>query len=282
MPRSRTSSGGELLVELRRDDPTPLHRQLERELRSAIRSGRLEADTALPSSRALAGQLGLSRGVIVEAYEQLVAEGYLASRPGGATRVADNVGAGQVPARPARASLPGYQPPEDPPINFAAGRPDVSQFPRQAWMKSLRRVMNEAPSERLTYLDLRGAPELRIALASYLNRVRGTIADADAIVICNGFAQAQRLVVQVVRERAAAGGSPPRIRDSPRRRRRRATTGWRSRRSASTTRAWTSRCSPAPTPTPSSSRRPTSSRPARSCRRSGGRRSSPGRRIATR
>src|SRR6185295_4648372 len=103
----------------------------------------------------------------------------------------------------ARASLPGYQPPEDPPINFAAGRPDVSQFPRQAWMKSLRRVMNETPSERLTYLDPRGAPELRVALASYLNRVRGTIADADTIVICNGFAQAQRLVVQVVRE---AGG----------------------------------------------------------------------------
>jgi len=168
MARSRTSSGGELLVELRRDDPTPLHRQLEHELRSAIRAGRLEADTALPSSRALADQLGLSRGVIVEAYEQLVAEGYLASRPGGATRVADNVGAG--PARPeaARAPLPRRLPAEDPPINFAAGRPDVTQFPRQAWLKSLRRVMNEAPSERLTYLDLRGAPELRIALASYL------------------------------------------------------------------------------------------------------------------
>ena len=201
MPRSRTSSGGELLVELRRDDATPLHRQLERELRTAIRSGRLEADTALPSSRALAGQLGLSRGVIVEAYEQLVAEGYLASRPGGATRVADNVGAGLQSARPARASPARYVPAEDPPINFAAGRPDVTQFPRQAWMRSLRRIMNEAPSERLTYLDLRGAPELRIALASYLNRVRGTIADADEIVICNGFAQAQRLVVQVVRER---------------------------------------------------------------------------------
>jgi GntR family transcriptional regulator/MocR family aminotransferase len=201
MARSRTSSGGELLVELRRDDPTPLHRQLEHELRSAIRAGRLEADTALPSSRALADQLGLSRGVIVEAYEQLVAEGYLASRPGGATRVADNVGGG--PARPeaAHGPLPRRLPAEDPPINFAAGRPDVTQFPRQAWLRSLRRVMNEAPSERLTYLDLRGAPELRIALASYLNRVRGTIADPDAIVICNGFAQAQRLVVQVVRER---------------------------------------------------------------------------------
>ena len=128
MPRSRTSSGGELLVELRRDDATPLHRQLERELRTAIRSGRLEADTALPSSRALAGQLAVPHLEVIEAYEQLVAEGYLASRPGGATRVADNVGAGRCrrgrPACPAR--LPAA---EDPPINFAAGRPDVTQFP---------------------------------------------------------------------------------------------------------------------------------------------------------
>jgi len=203
MPRSRTSSGGELLVELRREDPTPLHRQLERELRTAIRSGRLEADTALPSSRALADQLGLSRGVIVEAYEQLVAEGYLASRPGGTTRVADNVAAPAAVVASGSGTRPRFLPAPDLPINFGPGRPDVTQFPRQAWLRSIRRVMNEAPSERLTYLDLRGAPELRIALASYLNRVRGTSADPDAIVICNGFAQAQRLVVQVVRE---AGG----------------------------------------------------------------------------
>src|SRR6266705_539594 len=87
MPRSRTSSATELLVELDRDDPLPLHSQLERELRAAIRSCRLADDTVLPSTRSLAEQLGLSRGVVVEAYEQLVAEGYLGSRPGGATRV---------------------------------------------------------------------------------------------------------------------------------------------------------------------------------------------------
>ena len=75
MPRTRTSSAAELLVELRRDDPLPLHRQLERELRGAIRSGRLAPRSALPSTRALAEQLGLSRGVVVEAYEQLDAEG---------------------------------------------------------------------------------------------------------------------------------------------------------------------------------------------------------------
>ncbi|MBA2371801.1 MAG: GntR family transcriptional regulator, partial [Chloroflexi bacterium] len=87
VPGTRTSSGLELHLPLRRDDPQPLHRQLERELRTAIRVGRLAAATAVPSSRALARQLGVSRGVVVEAYEQLTAEGYLSSRPGGATTV---------------------------------------------------------------------------------------------------------------------------------------------------------------------------------------------------
>jgi GntR family transcriptional regulator/MocR family aminotransferase len=207
MPRSRTSSAGELLVELRRDDPTPLHRQLEQELRAAIRSGRLEAEVALPSSRALADQLALSRGVVVEAYEQLVAEGYLASRPGGATRVGNNIVAGP-PTASSRSATQGVEAPR---IDFGYGRPDVTQFPRQVWLKSLRRVLAEAPSDRLGYLDIRGAQELREALASYLNRVRGTCAVPDDIVICNGFAQALRLVVQVVADgggRRVAGEDP--------------------------------------------------------------------------
>jgi GntR family transcriptional regulator/MocR family aminotransferase len=211
MPRTRTSSGAELLIELRRDDPTPLHRQLEREVRLAIRTGRLVPDAALPSSRALADQLELSRGVVVEAYEQLVAEGYLASTPGGATRVAGNVTASEMPLDARPEATPAWQPPPVPRINFGPGRPDVTQFPRQAWMRSLRRVMNEAPNDRFTYLDLRGAVELREALAEYLNRVRGTCAEPDTIVVCNGFAQALRLVAQVVRNaggRRIAGEDP--------------------------------------------------------------------------
>ena len=191
MPRSRTSSATELLVELRREDPLALHHQLERELRDAIRSGRLAADTAVPSTRLLADQLGLSRGVVVEAYEQLVAEGYLAARPGGATRVC---------ARSAElsAAVPGELPPTEPRFDFHYGRPDVTQFPRQAWLRSLRRVLNEAPSDRMGYLDFRGASELREALASYLDRVRGTAAGADRMVITNGFAQGMALVIQVL------------------------------------------------------------------------------------
>jgi GntR family transcriptional regulator / MocR family aminotransferase len=191
MPRTRTSSATELLVELRRDDPLPLHGQLEQELRRAIRVGRLPDDSVLPSTRALADQLGVSRGVVVEAYEQLVAEGYLSSQPGGTTRVCAKV-MESAPPPSARRSV------SIPRINFGYGRPDVTEFPRQVWLRSLRRVLNEAPSERMSYLDDRGAPELREALATYLNRVRGTAADAERIVICNGFAQALGLVTLVL------------------------------------------------------------------------------------
>lgn len=184
-------------MELRRDDPLPLHHQLERELRGAIRSGRLPAETALPSTRLLADQLGLSRGVVVEAYEQLVAEGYLASRPGGATRVCAR--SAEVSALPAAAAAAVPEPRFD----FHYGRPDVTQFPRQAWLRALRRVLNEAPSDRLSYLDFRGALELREALAIYLNRVRGTAAGPDRTVITNGFAQGMAIVTQVL---AATGG----------------------------------------------------------------------------
>src|SRR6478752_7121948 len=92
MARTRTSSDLELHVALDRESPRALHGQLEQALRGAIQDGRLPASTALPSSRALADQLQVSRGIVVEAYEQLVAEGYLTSRPGGATRVARSAG----------------------------------------------------------------------------------------------------------------------------------------------------------------------------------------------
>jgi GntR family transcriptional regulator/MocR family aminotransferase len=90
----------------------------------------------------------------------------------------------------------------------------VTAFPRQAWLRSIRRVLNEAPAASLSYLDGRGALELREALATYLNRVRATEATASRMVITNGFAQGQRLVFQVLRELAASGrgGSRARVR----------------------------------------------------------------------
>src|SRR5262245_46746529 len=117
MPRTRTSSAIELLVPLDRDDSEPLHRQLERGLRDAVRSGRLAAGATLPSTRALAVQLGVSRGIVVEAYEQLSAEGYLVTRPGGTTSVART-------ARPAAARSRPVEPPAVE-YDFRPGRPDL-------------------------------------------------------------------------------------------------------------------------------------------------------------
>jgi GntR family transcriptional regulator/MocR family aminotransferase len=169
----------------------PLHRQLEQHLRDAVRQGRLAAGAPVPSTRALASQLDVARGVVVEAYEQLAAEGYLVSRPGSSTRVARLPGIGRRPAAPPDAPTPDF--------DFRPGRPALDEFPRATWLRSMRRALDRAPSERLGYLDGHGVPELRAVLSAYLDRVRGTSTSADDIVVATGFAQGLHLVAQALR-----------------------------------------------------------------------------------
>src|SRR5918992_4977070 len=96
----RTTSDLELMVQLERRAAGPLRAQLEEQLRAAVRSGRLAPGARLPSTRALARDLDVSRGVVVDAYAQLAAEGYLVARRGAPTRVweAASPGPGAVPA----------------------------------------------------------------------------------------------------------------------------------------------------------------------------------------
>jgi len=191
----RTSSAIELLVKLDRASVQPLHRQLEQALRDSIRSGRLAAGSPLPSTRALAEQLRVSRGIVVEAYEQLGAEGYLSARPGGATRVA--TGTRRMPTSPRQAIDDRFE------FDLRSGRADLDLFPRDTWLRSVKRALNEAPSGRLGYLGGRGVPELRQALAEYLDRVRGTAVDAQNVVICAGFTQGLKLVAKVLHDSGA-------------------------------------------------------------------------------
>lgn len=196
MVADRTNPAPELLVDLDRSAAGGLlHRQLEAAIRAGIRGGRLIAGSALPPTRALAASLGVSRGVVVTAYEQLTAEGYLTSRSGGYTTIATGPAPAPVPAPP-------VAPPA--PISFGYGRTDVSQFPRAAWLRSVRRVLTTAPTDRFGYTSGQGTPELRAALAEYLNRVRGADAHPDTVVVCAGYAQAANLLIQVLR---AAGGT---------------------------------------------------------------------------
>jgi GntR family transcriptional regulator / MocR family aminotransferase len=171
----------------------PLRGQLEEQLRDAIRSGRLAAGVPLPSTRSLARELAVSRGVVVDAYAQLAAEGYLVARQGAPTRVSE--AASPAPGGPGAAAA--EQPPR---FDFRPGGPDVSLFPRAAWLASLRRALREAPDARLDYGDPRGAPELRLALARYLGRARGVACDPDRVVVTSGMAQGMALVARALAE----------------------------------------------------------------------------------
>jgi GntR family transcriptional regulator/MocR family aminotransferase len=188
----RTSSSLELLVALHRG-ATPLHAQLEGQLREAVRDGRLAPGSRLPSSRTLAAELGVSRGVVVEAYAQLAAEGYLVVRPGAAPVV------GALPA--GGGTEPHARSEPAPRHDLRPGLPDLSTFPRGDWGRALRRALREIPDAELGYPDPAGHPRLRAALAAYLGRVRGVRASPDRIVVCGGVAEALRLTATVLRDR---------------------------------------------------------------------------------
>jgi GntR family transcriptional regulator/MocR family aminotransferase len=174
--------GPELLVKLDRDSETPLHEQLEHSLRADIRSRRLPGDTRMPSTRGLAIELGVSRGVVTEAYSQLAAEGYLNTRQGAPVRVATAV-RGSIGRAPARSLLGSFA------YHFHPGLPDLAGFPRDRWLRSLRTALRASPHSALGYGDPRGVPELREVLSDYLGRVRGTAADPEHMLICTGFTQ---------------------------------------------------------------------------------------------
>jgi GntR family transcriptional regulator/MocR family aminotransferase len=178
---------------LERGSELPLHVQIERSLRGQIRAGRLAAGARLPSTRALAGTLGVSRGVVTEAYEQLAAEGYLTTRQGAPVRVAAVVHGVERPA--AGSLLHRYA------YDFHPGLPDLAGFPREAWMRSLRAALRSSPLDALGYGDPRGAPSLRETLTEHLGRVRGCDADPEHMIICTGFMQGFSLLCRALRGR---------------------------------------------------------------------------------
>ncbi|WP_372343161.1 PLP-dependent aminotransferase family protein [Streptomyces sp. KL116D] len=175
-------------------------RALQSALREAVRTGRLAPGTRLPSSRDLARDLGVSRGLVTEAYEQLTAEGYLRSGRGAGTWVGEAVRAPAPGARDlAPRSSPGVR------ADFVAGSPDLSLFPRAAWAAAQRGALSELPHQGLGYPDPRGLPRLRTALAELLTRRRGVVADPERIIVCSGVTQAVTLLGIVLHARGQQG-----------------------------------------------------------------------------
>ncbi|MGH2868069.1 MAG: PLP-dependent aminotransferase family protein [Solirubrobacteraceae bacterium] len=173
-----------------------LRAALERNLRDAILSGALREGVQLPASRTLAHELGVSRGVISDAYGQLESQGFLITR----------VRAAPVVAAAARASVPPppSQPaPRPPRWDLTPTTPDVSLFPLRRWLAVGERVAREATSAMLDYGEPHGERVLREALADHLGRTRGVIAGPGQILVNQGTAHGTDLLLRVLRARGA-------------------------------------------------------------------------------
>ena len=186
------AGGLDVLLAVDRHTGRPLAGQLRGQIRDAVRTGRLAAGTTLPPSRTLARDLRISRGVVVEAYSQLVAEGFLVAVRGSGTAVAASAA---VPARPE----PARSGPVSPPLlDLRPGAPDLATFPRSAWAAAVRYSLQRVPDTELGYLAPWGVTALRDELAAYLRRVRGAMASADDVLVVAGVTQGLTLCARAL------------------------------------------------------------------------------------
>lgn len=187
----------ELALRLDRDAPETLGSQLREAVRGALRSGRLHPDERLPSTRTLAADLGVSRGLVQSVYEQLAAEGYLVARAGAPTRVAPT-------SRQSQSSRPSVDERPLPAIDFAPGLPDLHSFPMRDWLWACREAARTASARDIGYGPPAGSARLREIAAAYLRRVRGVDAEGGGVVVTTGFTQGAALTLAVLKARGVA------------------------------------------------------------------------------
>jgi GntR family transcriptional regulator/MocR family aminotransferase len=187
-----TSRPLEILITLDRDSSLTFGAQIEAQIRDAVRTGTLRSGTLIASTRDLAQQLKVSRPIVVEAYAQLAAGGFLSMRQGARPRIADFVRARKTVHRAASE-------PTRPQFDFRPSMPDLSAFPRKLWLKAFKRALEMMSSDDLGYGQRHGTAALRVALAEYLGRVRGVVTDADRIVVASGFEQIRGLACHALK-----------------------------------------------------------------------------------
>jgi GntR family transcriptional regulator / MocR family aminotransferase len=181
-----------------RDEPTKSLR-LQAAVRHAIRTGGLRPGDRVPATRVLADDLSFARNVVVDAYDQLVSEGYLVASHGSGTRVSGRTG---MPPHVDHGSAPTVPSPAGDTatirIDLSPGLPDLVAFPVRAWRRCLSEALDALPAAELGYTDGRGAAELRTELARYLHRVRGAAVDPERLVITTGVSAALGLLARTL------------------------------------------------------------------------------------
>jgi GntR family transcriptional regulator / MocR family aminotransferase len=216
----RTAGALPLLVRLEPDADRPLNQQLYQGLRTLILEGRVRAGMLLPSTRMLSVDLMVSRNTVLNAYEQLTAEGYLEGRAGGGTRVSstlpDTILRASVPPerrtpirarrRPSRRAASIAAVPIRPRFSqlprltraFRLGACALGDFPMELWGRLMRRRWSQSGVRALDYGDVSGYAPLREAIAAYLQASRGVICQASQVLIVNGSQQALDLVTRAL------------------------------------------------------------------------------------
>ena len=196
MAQPQAGLAWEVLLDLAATRPGPLHLRLAAAIRAAVRDGRVPLGAALPPSRALAADLGVSRWTVTQAYSQLATEGYLTGRTGSATRVCWSPAAADGPVAPAA------HPHRPVRYDLSQCSPDFRAFPRARWLKALSRAADTAPFDQLGYPEPGGEPRLRALLAAHLSRRRGAAATPATLSI---FPGARAAMTQLGRALAATG-----------------------------------------------------------------------------
>ncbi len=189
------------MINLKRNTKTPLTRQIYEQLRMRILKGDLKAGERLPSSRELAISLNVSRIIVVEAYELLMAEGFLESVTGSGTYVAAGACLNQhliLQSNHINNSLLVENSIHPDLIDFRSGIPALELFPRKKWASIAHQVCLDAPETLLSYDQPEGRFELREVIAAYLGQTRGVACDPGQILITSGSVQGLVLVAQTL------------------------------------------------------------------------------------
>ena len=202
------------VLPLAKDRGRPLRWRLHQGLKAAILSGQLAPGARLPSTRALAASLGISRSTVVEAFDQLFAEGFVERRAGSGSYVSHQLGAvlrsdrsrpGQEARKQRRLArrlrsaqeLPAARPAVARPGAFAPCEPDAALFPHQLWARMLARHAR-APKPHSDDFDPAGLPRLRQAIAAHLALSRGVMADPEQVIVVLGARQGLHLCAQTL------------------------------------------------------------------------------------
>ncbi len=215
----RTTAFVNLSISLDRKSPMALHRQLYDELRKAILSGSLKARTRLPSTRDFADEMGVSRNTVLNAFNQLLAEGYVEGRIGSGTYISHTLpnemlevrgnGRANHPALPARRALSrrgevisktvvSVAVATGPPRPFRSGVPSLDAFPTNTWYKLTARHWRNSPHHLMRYGQPAGYQPLREAIAAYLGAVRAVHCVPEQVILVSGSQQGLDIAARVL------------------------------------------------------------------------------------